>query len=687
MASNPFLIDYRPHTRWATAGLVFFAYGMFRLLSTLDAPGAFNGINWIGIGVSLTVTERLLEHLHTTEWQQRLPMRQKLGWLFYMTGGIGMILSWCTTPLPLIFLGWLCSGIEPLKIIWKMIAAKFTDINPDRWVDWFGTLLILIGTLFILVAAAGPFIGLIVNIHAGYADGQGTISVGAGKGLPGVAALGLVPLMVGVCFIILGIGIRRRAMWAGALGLGFTFFMFMQACNSALVASGGHITHLPRAIAGQGVSLILSWFLFFGFYSIFYPLVSERIKGLAGALEGKLKAADEALQETRGRLEKAAHDAAQASRDLDDERVKFRALFENTNEGIILFDEHDTIIYINPAYCSFYEIERDEWLGKKWPGIFERPGISVCTDGASIDPDGAQNGSARPRRGEVTITDSRGEVRRRLAFYAKRITNAQGEVIACMGLSRDITLEREIDRMKTEFVSNVSHELRTPLTSIRAYTEMLLDDETDDPQTRKDYLQIVLDEAVRLTNLINDILDLSKMEAGRKTYKFTTVSLHGLVKKAATVISADIQKKGHVLDIRLPDADREAVCDSDLVHQSVLNLLSNAVKYTPDGGKISFELSYDSNNYTLSVSDSGPGISREDQKQLFSKFFRVESTLNRDVGGTGLGLALVRQIAHVHQGEAGVESEPGKGSTFRLTLPFNPPQPVQPAATAPKKPV
>ncbi|HQG27883.1 MAG TPA: PAS domain-containing protein, partial [Candidatus Ozemobacteraceae bacterium] len=421
------------------AGFAAFAYGMFRLLSTLDEPGAFHGINWIGVGIALIVTERLLEHLHTHEWQERLPMRQKLGWLFYLTGGIGMVLSWCTTPLPLVFLGWLCSGIEPPKIIWKMIAAKFTDINPDRWVDWFGNLLIIIGTLFILVAAAGPFIGLIVNIHAGYTDGRGTISVGAGSGLPGSAALSIVPLVIGACLIILGIGIRRRAIWAGALGLGFTFFMFIQACNSALVASGGHITHLPRAIAEQGVSLILSWFLFFGFYSIFYPLVSERFKGLAGALEGKLKAADEALQETRGRLEKAAHDAARATRDLEDERIKLRALFENINEGIILFDEQDTILYLNPAYCSHYEIDRDEWLGKKWPAIFERPSFSSVNDGGSIDSGDSASGS-RPRRGEVTITDSRGEVKRRIAFYAKRITNAQGEVIACMGLTRDITL-------------------------------------------------------------------------------------------------------------------------------------------------------------------------------------------------------------------------------------------------------
>ncbi|HOY66356.1 MAG TPA: ATP-binding protein, partial [Candidatus Ozemobacteraceae bacterium] len=668
------------------AGLTAFVYGMFRLLSVGNVDGVWHGLNWIGTGAALVSTERVLELLQGPDWPDKITLREKLGWLAYLTGGIGMVLSWCTTPLPLVLLGWALAGTEPVKVVWRLVVERFTDINADRWVDWFGLLLIILGILFLGLGSIGPLIGLAVNVRANYDSGSGTIALGAGTAAPGAATFNLIPMAVGACFLVLGVGIRRRAMWAGALGLGVTFFMFMQACNSVLVASGGHITHLPRALAGESINLALSWFLFFGFYSIFYPLVSERIKGLAGILEGKLKDADEALKETRGRLEKAAHDAAQAARDLDDERIKFRALFENTNEGIILFDENDIILYMNPAYCSFYEIDRDAWLGKKWPGIFERPGIAVCTDGASIDPDGAQNGSARPRRGEVTITDPRGGIKRRLAFYAKRITNAQGEVIACMGLSRDITLEREIDQMKTEFVSNVSHELRTPLTSIRAYTEMLLDDETDDVQTRRDYLQIVLDEAVRLTNLINDILDLSKMEAGRKAYKFATIGLHGLMKKAASVIAADVQKKGHTLDVRLPDTDKTAICDADLVHQCVLNLLSNAVKYTPEGGRVTLALTYDINNYTIAVTDTGPGISREDQKQLFSKFFRVESTLNRDVGGTGLGLALVRQIAHVHQGEAGVESEPGKGSTFRLTLPYAPVPPVPPEKSAPKKP-
>ncbi len=677
--------DFRPHTRWGTAGFAAFAYGMFRLLSTLEASGEFNGINWIGIGIALIATERLLESLHGTDWTTRLAVREKMGWLFYLTGGIGMVLSWCMTPLPLLVLGWLCSGSEPLKVLWRMIVKKFTDINADRWVDLFGMLLILFGSLCIIVGGIGPFIGLMVNVRTSFENGSGTIALGAQPGPGGVTPLNVLPILFGICFVVIGMGIRRRAMWAGALGLGLTFFMFIQACNSALIASGGHIVNLPRALVDQSITLLLSWFLFFGFYSVFYPLVSERIRSFAGVLEGKLRDSDAALQETRGQLEKAAHDAARAARDLEDERVKFRALFENTNEGIILFDENDIILYINPAYCSFYEIIREEWLGKKWPGIFERPGISVCTDGASIDPEGTQNGVNRPRRGEVTIADQRGGIKRRVAFYSKRITNTQGDVIACMGLSRDITLEREIDRMKTEFVSNVSHELRTPLTSIRAYTEMLLDDETDDPITRRDYLQIVLDEAVRLTNLINDILDLSKMESGRKTYKFDTVSLHGLIRKSAAVIAGEIQKKQHTLGVMLPETDRDAFCDADLVHQCILNFLSNAVKYTPAGGKITLALEYDPDRYTIFVTDNGPGISREDQKHLFSKFFRVESTLNRDVGGTGLGLALVKQIVHVHQGEIGVDSEPGKGSTFRLTLPFQPVQPVPAPADSSKK--
>jgi signal transduction histidine kinase len=200
---------------------------------------------------------------------------------------------------------------------------------------------------------------------------------------------------------------------------------------------------------------------------------------------------------------------------------------------------------------------------------------------------------------------------------------------------------------------------------------MLLDDEADDPVTRREYLQIILDEGERLTNLINDILDLSKMEAGRRIFRFAPGHPLAVVRKVVTVVEPDARKKGLSLTASLPSEDREALIDADLLHQAVMNLAANAVKYTPAGGHLRLGLAWGETTYRIEVKDDGPGIAEEDQKRLFTKFFRVENSLNRDIGGTGLGLALVRQIAQVHQGQVGLQSTPGQGSLFHLDLPYS----------------
>ncbi|NLI76887.1 MAG: PAS domain-containing protein [Candidatus Riflebacteria bacterium] len=570
-----------------------------------------------------------------------------------------------------------------------------------------------------------------------------------GPGRWGAAIRGdsLVPLFLGAFLLTVGWGIRKRALWAGVLGLCVTFFFLAGSVREMVAVSGGDPRLFVRALINGLPGLLLHWAFFFGFYSIFTPLLMARAKEMAGALEERLKAANENLAVTQEKLSAAETSAARTSRTLADERTVFAALFAATNEGIALLGPEGEIRYLNPAFQSLFELGSDPWTGKRWEEIFQRPFIQVQAvvsaqggtraaatlgagaastagsqagvgrDGparAGAVPDGAaeaqsaQTGAAQaetartgtaapeesapagpsqpgaaevaapcagPGGGEAVLLDTRGMVKRRLGFYTKRVLDEAGQPIAVMGVARDITLEREIDRMKTEFVSNVSHELRTPLTSIRAYAEMLLDEEHPDPATAKEYVQIILGESERLTNLINDILDLSKMEAGRRVLHFQSGVPGTIVEKVVTVCRADAQHKNLHLEMTLPESGRTAVFDPDLLHQAVLNLVTNAIKYTPAGGRIEVGLRYATATYEIGVRDTGPGISVEDQKRLFGKFFRVENSLNREIGGTGLGLALVRQIALTHHGEVRVESEPGKGARFLLELPF-----VQPKA-------
>ncbi|HEY7062586.1 MAG TPA: response regulator [Chloroflexota bacterium] len=242
---------------------------------------------------------------------------------------------------------------------------------------------------------------------------------------------------------------------------------------------------------------------------------------------------------------------------------------------------------------------------------------------------------------------------------------------------RDVTQERELDRMKTEFVSQVSHELRTPLTAIKGFTDMLLDGDAGDlDEEQEEYLNIVKQNVDRLVSLINDLLDISRIESGRVKLQLESINLGAIVESVVTTMRPLVEGKSQTLAVAVEPALPLARGDHDRIVQVVTNLVSNAYKYTPTGGAIRVEAGRDGDLARIAVRDSGIGIAPEDVAQLFTRFFRVDSSLTREIGGTGLGLSIVKSIVEMHGGTVVVESEPDKGSTFSFTVPLA-------AATAP----
>lgn len=237
---------------------------------------------------------------------------------------------------------------------------------------------------------------------------------------------------------------------------------------------------------------------------------------------------------------------------------------------------------------------------------------------------------------------------------------------------RDITKEREASKMKSEFVAHVSHELRTPLASIRAYVEMLVDGEAADEQTRSEYYEIIQTSADRLGRLIDNMLNISRIEAGTVRINKEPVAISMIVKEVADVIRPQADEKDIKLTEDLSPVVDRVMADKDLINEAVTNLLSNAVKYTPPGGKVHVRMSTQDENrrIRIDVSDTGAGIPQEDLPRVFQKFFRVEAN-NKMAKGTGLGLNLVKKIIEtVHGGELTLTSEVGKGSTFSILLPL-----------------
>ena len=225
---------------------------------------------------------------------------------------------------------------------------------------------------------------------------------------------------------------------------------------------------------------------------------------------------------------------------------------------------------------------------------------------------------------------------------------------------------RRLEKAKSEFVSMVSHELRTPLTSIRGFSE-ILEDKCLEPEKKQEFYRIILSESERLSRLINNLLNLSRIEAGIELNRVMT-DLVELVEEDMELFQSqtDIHELKYAGSRQLPPV----YCDQDRMHQVVKNLLSNAVKYSPQGGVIEVETGVEGKYVTLSVTDHGIGIPQEDLPHIFERFRRAENQGLSGITGTGLGLAIVKHLVELHGGKVTVRSEPGKGSTFTVYVPM-----------------
>jgi two-component system phosphate regulon sensor histidine kinase PhoR len=233
----------------------------------------------------------------------------------------------------------------------------------------------------------------------------------------------------------------------------------------------------------------------------------------------------------------------------------------------------------------------------------------------------------------------------------------------------DITGQKAIQKRNAEFVSSVSHEMKTPLSSIRAYVELLVDGEADDDQTREEFLGVINSQADRLQRLIDNMLNLARIEAGVVAVNKSALSLNELLGEAVGVMQPAAEDKNIALAAEFSPLYLGVLADRDMLLQAAINLLSNAVKYTKSGGSVTLRSKLTDQEVIFEVQDTGVGLSPDDCQRVFEKFYRVKK--DREMAsGTGLGLALVKHIVEdVHSGRIEVASEPGRGSTFRVNLP------------------
>jgi len=253
-------------------------------------------------------------------------------------------------------------------------------------------------------------------------------------------------------------------------------------------------------------------------------------------------------------------------------------------------------------------------------------------------------------------------------------------------MERQIDRLREMDRIKTEFLSNVSHELRTPLTAIKGSIENMLDGLTGELSERqRRYLKRVAGNTDQLSRLISDLLDLSALESGRAAIAVRRTSVLRLLEDAAESMRPVAIQKGIALTVALPREELVVTADRDRVMQVLVNLMGNALKFTPRGGSVILTARHEEQCVSFSVSDSGPGIPQDQLERIFDRFYQIPSPDGDKTGGTGLGLPIARTLIELQGGRLWAESE-GDGSRFLFTLPEDPPSSVPPAAAAPVSP-
>lgn len=345
---------------------------------------------------------------------------------------------------------------------------------------------------------------------------------------------------------------------------------------------------------------------------------------------------------------------------LEDGRGKMKAILTSMFDGIIAIDKHGKIILTNPSVEKILEFKEEPPIGKHV--------MEVVRNHELMDFFNEVFKENKPVFKEMKVIYPK---IRFLRLHLSPIKMDDGSIMGAVAVIRDITELRKLERIRKDFVANVTHELRTPLTSITGFIETLLDGHYKDPEVTKRFLEIIDFESKRLSNLINDILDLSKIETGKVNFKNEQVDVKQVCLKVLKIFETRISEKNMQIRIDIPDNLPKALGDKGWLKHVFMNLIDNAIKYTPDGGKITISAEEHGYNIKVAVSDTGIGIPHDHQNRIFERFYRVDKARSRQEGGTGLGLSIVKHIIQSMGGKIWVESVEGKGSTFYFTLPKN----------------
>ena len=345
--------------------------------------------------------------------------------------------------------------------------------------------------------------------------------------------------------------------------------------------------------------------------------------------------------------------------EMSNEKNKMNTIITYMADGLIAATDEGKIIHANPRALEMLHLDKDAIAHKNFDEVFFGLNEALTIKNLKCNKNN-WTGSK--------IIDMKEGVKLR-ANYAPFMKES-GELDGIVILLQDVTENEKLENMRKEFVANVSHELKTPLTTIKSYTETLLDGDVENNPITNQFLQVIHGETDRMARLVRDLLQLSNLDYKKSNWIKKEIDLNSIIEKAILKLEVASKDKNHELSYHSDEDSIIIFGDEDSITQVTLNILSNAIKYTPQGGKISINLSIENATVLLYIQDNGMGIPSQDLPRIFERFYRVDKARSRELGGTGLGLSIAKQIIEAHDGNIQLFSNEEKGTKVMITIPL-----------------
>lgn len=377
----------------------------------------------------------------------------------------------------------------------------------------------------------------------------------------------------------------------------------------------------------------------------------------AGDLSARAPAyAKDELGKLGGALNRLASELSRSIAELRMGRDRLAGILEGMNEGVLVLDADNRIVLANRALRGMTLVGEDS-LGKSVIEAIRNAALQEALDAALESSEAA-----------VREIELGGILPRRLLVRVSRLSSDSAER-GTIAVFHDVTDLRRLETIRTDFVANVSHELRTPVTAIGTAAETLLSGALDDPHDAREFVDIIERNAKRLRHLVDDLLDLARLESKDFRLKLAELDVVPIVAHTVRLLEEAARRRSVSIVVSQPDSPLKARIDRRALEQIVMNLLDNAIKYAGEGARITISSSHGGQHVEIRVSDDGPGIPPAHLGRIFERFYRVDAGRSRELGGTGLGLSIVKHLVELMNGTVEVESTQGKGASFTIRLP------------------